>query len=90
MTTPVTDTSSHRGSLHRAMVTCRSNCEDDRKDWFNELKTAIATRLNFANEYSLRRRPRSLFVEHGDVLALLVPKPAGYISPIVDTGNDKQ
>jgi hypothetical protein len=52
------------------------------------LKTAIAARLKFANEYSLCRRLRSLFVEHDDVLALLVPEPAGYISPIVDTRNE--
>jgi len=52
------------------------------------LRTAICARLKFANEYSLRRRLKTLFAAHGDVLRLLVDDPEEYISPIVDTRNE--
>lgn len=52
------------------------------------LRSAIVARLKFANEQSLRRRLRTLFSVHGDVLQLLVPQPDAYISSIVDTRNE--
>ena len=52
------------------------------------LRTAIAARLKFGNEYSLRRRLRTLFAEDAEVLELLVPDPTRFISAIVDTRNE--
>lgn len=51
-------------------------------------RAAITSRLEFANEYSQRRRLRELFKAHASVLGLLVRDPLALVSPIVDTRNE--
>jgi hypothetical protein len=50
-------------------------------------KQALSGRLKFGNEISFRRRMTTLFEEHETALALVVPSPRSWITPIVEYRN---
>jgi hypothetical protein len=56
-------------------------------DLDDSLRDALATRIKFGNEYSLRKRLRLLFEEHRTALDKVVPQATCFIDPMVARRN---
>jgi hypothetical protein len=57
------------------------------RDVNSSLGQALRSRLQYANEYSFRRRLRDLFTEHDAALATVAPIPCQWVSRIVEHRN---
>lgn len=54
---------------------------------YSDFKTSLIARLNFINEYSLRKRLKSLLSDVNEVFHFFIENPNEFIDKVVDTRN---